>query len=193
MRSSIRVAPSSASLPSIDLAWPQKSAYERSPMPSTAYRTPSSAGASADEPIPEIGAVVRRTAVAEGAGDHQHVAGRRRAPPAHIVQVDQLGAAEPAGQPRREILGVAGLRRPQHQRPALGRPLTGAAEMREYRPASRPSIHSRTPWRTGADAGSTGHTDDTLGEPAEEGCEVALFVVGERRLALAEGEIVGDG
>ena len=47
MRAIIRVAPSAASLPSIALAWPQKFAYARSPMPSTAYRMPASVGASA--------------------------------------------------------------------------------------------------------------------------------------------------
>ena len=47
-------------------------------MPNTAYRTPSSVGRLwAAEPVPEVGAVVGRPAVAERAGDDHDVAPSR--------------------------------------------------------------------------------------------------------------------
>ena len=70
------------------------------------------------ETIPEARPVVRWAAVAECAGDDQTSRAAARSRQRHIVHVDQLRIAQPAGEPRGEVLGVAGLRRPQHQRAA---------------------------------------------------------------------------
>ena len=58
-------------------------------MPSTAYRTPASAGASGDcEPVPEVGAVVGRAAVAESAGDDEDLARRGQVRQVGVVHAD---------------------------------------------------------------------------------------------------------
>ena len=97
------------------------------------------------EAVPEVGAVVGRVAVAEGAGDDR---ARRRAGEVvdgGVAHRQQPRPAEPPGHLRRESLGVAGLRRPQHQRTvAPAAPSSVDGDAREYRPASHPSTHSRT-------------------------------------------------
>ena len=71
------------------------------------------------QPVPEVGTIVGRITVAERAGDHQYVACREIAQRA-VVHADQPGR-EP-GRPKLiddsgcELLGVSGLRCPQHPR-----------------------------------------------------------------------------
>ncbi len=70
----------------------------------------------AAQSIPERRTVVGRTAVAEGAGDHQDVARSGEIRQRHVVHVDQLRALDPLGHPASKLFSVASLGCPQHKR-----------------------------------------------------------------------------
>ena len=154
--------PAPSNRPSIAFAWPQKLAYDRSPMPSTAYRTPSSAGASADW---------RRS---------QKPAPLSGGPPSPNVLVT-ISTRGP--RPTRDS-GMSSML--ISWEPPVGSGEPAPRSPRHCRSATPTTPGPPTRGATGADAGAP---DAVRRQSVENRCDVDLFVVAQYRLTLARGRV----
>ena len=139
--------------------------------------------------VPEPGAVVGGVAVAEGAGDQQQVGVGRAGRSGSASSMPTSGARCPAAASRSaaaagELLGVAGLRGPQHddltaRRAAAGvrRCRAGSAAAREYMPASTPLTHRACSGANGRVRRQHGHAAARRSrDPGEEADQVLAFL-----------------